>query len=177
MVQSIDYATGADLRPHLTYGGRRVPCRAARKSFKYLGCLGDLTLNFREERTRILQRTAETAGLLRKHNHDPTQMIELARSSILPLFQYSCAFVNWSLHDLDEVGKLWNRAFKHARLLGPSTAAALLHFPADHGGLEVPLPRVILMKELETFFTQCTEGRGSTANIITRWMRQDRHDL
>ena len=88
-------------------------------------------------------------------------------------FQYSCAFVNWSLHDLDEVGKLWNRAFKHARLLGPSTAAALLHFPADHGGLEVPLPRVILMKELETLFTQCTEGRGSTANIVTRWMRQD----
>ena len=31
VVQEMDYATGADLRPHLTYEGRRVPCLPARK--------------------------------------------------------------------------------------------------------------------------------------------------
>ena len=105
VVQGIDYATGADLRPHLTYEGCRIPCLPARKGFKYLGCYGDLTLNFREERARILRRTAEAANLIRKHTHDPTQMTELVRSSILTIFQYSCAFVNWFLNDFDEVGK------------------------------------------------------------------------
>ena len=108
MVQGIDYASGADLRPRLHYAGRIVPCRSARQGFKYLGCIGNLTLDFREEHARIFKRTAEAANLLRKHTHDPTHMVELVRSSIITIFQYSCAFVNWSLADLDELGKLWN---------------------------------------------------------------------
>ena len=73
---------------------------------RVLSTLAATGASIREERARILRRTAEATNLIRKHTHDPTQMTELVRSSILTIFQYSCAFVNWSLNDLDEVGKL-----------------------------------------------------------------------
>ena len=56
-----------------------------------------MILTFRNERTRILQRTGEAVALIKGHTHDPTRMMELVRVAILPLFRYSCCFVDYSL--------------------------------------------------------------------------------
>ena len=64
VVQGIDYSTEQDLRPQVSYGGRRVPCLPARTPFKYLGCLGNMTFTFQGERARILKRTREAAALI-----------------------------------------------------------------------------------------------------------------
>ena len=65
--------------------------------------------------------------------------MELVHAAILPLFRYSCCFVDWSLNDLEEIGKVWNRAYRAALHLGRSTFARVLTFPTAHGGLELPL--------------------------------------
>ena len=83
----------------------------------------------------------------------------------------------WSLSDLDELGKLWNRAHRFALQLSPSTAAAVLVFPTSQGGLALPVPRDILLQELESLFLQCTASPDSTASIISQWMRQDLRSL
>ena len=106
MVQGFDYATGQDLRPQVYFGGQRVSCLPARTPLKYLGCLGNTTLTFEGERARVLKRTWEAAAFIKGHKHDPTQMMALVRAAILPLFRYSCCFVDWSLQDLEEIGKL-----------------------------------------------------------------------
>ena len=74
-----------------------IPCLPARTLFKYLGCLGNMTLAFHGERPRILLRTREPAALIKGHKRDLTQMMKLGRAAILPLFRYSCCFVDWSL--------------------------------------------------------------------------------
>ena len=123
VVQGFDYATGQDLRPQVSFGGQRVPCLPARTPFQYLGCLGNKTLTFQGERARILKRTSEAAAFIKGHNHNSTQTMELVRAAILPLFRYSGYFVDWSLKDLEEVGKAWNRAYRAALYLGRSTSA------------------------------------------------------
>ena len=52
-----------------------------------------MTLTFEGERARILKRTREAAAFIKGHKHDPTQMMELVRAAILPLFRYSGCFV------------------------------------------------------------------------------------
>ena len=64
-----------------------------------------MTLTFQSERARILKRTREAAAFIKGHKHDPTQIMELVGAAILPLFRYSCCLVDWSLKDLEEVGK------------------------------------------------------------------------
>ena len=149
VIQGIDYANGQDLRPQVFFGGQRVPFLPARTPFKYLGCLSNMALTFRGERARILKRTREAAALIRGYQHDPTQMMELVRAAVRPLFRYSCGFVDWSLKDLEEVGKAWNRAYRAALQLGRSTSAHVLAFPTSQGGLELPTPQEILMHEQE----------------------------
>ena len=100
-------------------------------------------------------------------------MMELVRAAILPLFKYSCCFVDWSLQDLEEVGKAWNRAYRAALHLGRGTSAHVLTFPTSHGGLELPTPQDILMHEQENLFLQCASCGGSTAAIVKEWMRSD----
>ena len=79
-------------------------------------------------------------------------MMEFVRAAILPLFHYSGCFVDWSLKDLEEVGKAWNRVYRAALHLGRSTSAHVLTFPTSHGGLELPTPQEILMHEQENLF-------------------------
>ena len=122
-------------------------------------------------RARILKRTREAAALIKGHKHDPTQMMELVRAAILPLFRYSCCFVDWSLRYPEEVGKAWNRAYRAALHLSRSTSAHVLTFPANQGDLELPTPQEILMHEQENLFLQCTSCGGSTAAIVKTWMR------
>ena len=53
----------------------------------------------------------------------------------------------------------------------------MLVFPASQGGLALPVPREILLQELESLFLQCTASPDFTASIISQWMRQDLRSL
>ena len=109
------------------------------------------------------------------HSHGPAQRMELVRAAAIPLFRYSCCFVDWFLNDLEEIAMVWNRAYRVH--LARSTSAHVLTFPTAHGGLELPLPQGILMLEQENLFLQYSSCAGSTAAMMKRWMGRDIHYL
>ena len=52
-------------------------------------------------------------------------MVELVNTAIhvVPLWRYSAAFADYSMRDLELIGRLWNKGYRAALRLSLSTAA------------------------------------------------------
>ena len=100
-------------------------------------------------------------------------MAELVNTAIVPLWRYSAAFADYSMRDLELIGRLWNKGYRTALRLYLSTASALFTFPESAGGLERKVPRPLLVQEIELLFNQCTVRANSTAKVVKDWIRRD----
>jgi len=94
-------------------------------------------------------RAIEVASYLRK-NEDlrVDQALKVVSMCLPSLFSFSAPLIRWPEADFKILTAVWLRAYKNAWNIGRSTAACLLNFPRENGGLQLKLPLVTLFDSL-----------------------------
>jgi len=102
-------------------------------------------LNSLVQRRKVLDDAIEVATHLRK-NENPRmgQARKVVSMCLLSFFSFSAPLIWWLEADFKTLTAVWLRAYKNAWNIGRSTAACLLTFPRENGGLQVKLPLVTL---------------------------------
>jgi len=71
------------------------------------------------------------------------------------LFSFSAPLIRWPEVDFKNLTAIRLRAYKNAWNIGCSTAACLLTFPRENGGLQVKLPLVTLYDSIWRNVERC----------------------
>ena len=71
------------------------------------------------------------------------------------LFSFSAPLIRWPEVDFKNLTAIRLRAYKNALNIGCSTAACLLTFPRENGGLQVKLPLVTLYDSIWRNVERC----------------------
>ena len=101
------------------------------------------------QRRKVIDGAIEEASYLRK-NEDLRidQALKVVSMCLPPLFSFSAPLTRWPEADFKILTAVWLRAYKNALNKGSSTAACLLTFPRENGGLQVKLPLVTLFDSM-----------------------------
>jgi len=101
------------------------------------------------QRRKVIDGAIEEASYLRK-NEDLRidQALKVVSMCLPPLFSFSAPLIRWPEADFKILTAVWLRAYKNALNKGSSTAACLLTFPRENGGLQVKLPLVTLFDSM-----------------------------
>jgi hypothetical protein len=88
------------------------------------------------QRRKVIDGAIEVASYLRK-NEDLRidQALKVVSMCLPPLFSFSSPLIRWPEADFKILTAVWLQAYKNAWNIGRSTAACLLTFPRENGGL------------------------------------------
>jgi len=82
------------------------------------------------------------------------------------LFSFSAPLIRWPEADFKILTAVWLRAYKNAWNIGRSTAACLLNFPRENGGLQLKLPLVTLFDSLWGNLERCHQFDDGTRQMM-----------
>ena len=85
---------------------------------------------------------------------------------LLPLFSLSAPIIRWPEADFKTLTAVWLRAYKNAWNIGRSTAACLLTFPRENGGLQVKLPLVTPFDSMWSNLERCHQFDDGTRQMM-----------
>jgi len=124
-------------------------------------------LNSSAQRSKVIDGAIEVAYNLRK-NEDLgiDQALKVVSMCLPSLFSISATFIRWPEADFKILTAIWLRAYKNAWNIGRSTAACLLIFPRENGGLQVKLPLVTLFDSMWGNLERCRQFDDGTRQMM-----------
>ena len=94
------------------------------------------------------------------------QALKVVSMCLPPLFSFSAPLIRWPEADFKILNAIWLRAYKNAWNIGRSTAACLLTFPRENGGLQVKLPLVTLFDSMWGNLERCHQFDDGTRQMM-----------
>jgi len=134
---------------------------------RLLGIRQSVWLDSSVQRRKVIDRAIEVASYLRK-NEDLRidQALKVVSMCLPSLFSFSVLLIRWPEADFKTVTAIWLRAYKNAWNIDRSTAACLLTFPRENGGLQVKLPLVTLSDSMWGNLERCHQFDNGTRPMM-----------
>ena len=100
-------------------------------------------------RWKVIDWAIKVVSYLRKNGEQRIdQALEVVSMCLPSLFSFLPPLIQWPETDFKTLTTIWLRAYKNALNIGCSTAACLLTFPRENGGLQAKLPLVTLFDSM-----------------------------
>jgi len=94
------------------------------------------------------------------------QALKVVLMCLPSLFSFSVPLIRWPEADFKTLTAIWLRAYRNAWNIGRSTAACLLTFPRENGGLQVKLPLVTLFDYMRGNLKRCRQFHDGTRQMM-----------
>jgi len=119
------------------------------------------------QRRKVIDGAIEVAALIHK-NQDLRidQALKVVSMCLPSLFPFSAPLIRWPEEDVKVLTGIWLRAYKNAWKISRSTAACLLTFPRENGGLQVKLPLVTLFDSMWGNLERCHQFDDGTRQMM-----------
>jgi len=119
------------------------------------------------QRSKVIDGAIEVASYLRK-NEDLRidQALKVVSTCLPPLISFSAPLIRWPEADIKILTAVWLRAYKNSWNIGRNTAAYLLTFPRENGGIQVKLPLVTLCDSMWGNLERCHQFDDGTRQMI-----------
>ena len=165
---AIDFATNRPVdTSRIQYRGNPLKAQRPTEPFKYLGVRLTLTRDFTHEKKRIIDATVERVEkVIRAKFLSPTQRELVVQYAIVPKFQYSAGLVPWTLTELEDLTKVWVRAYRGLWSLPPSADSSLFRLSPKHGGRGCPSALGVWCIEAASLVTQCLRVPGTISQLM-----------
>ena len=92
--------------------------------YKYLGYQMSMSLNWRTHKDTVLSKIESAIDSLRDAVYQPTQLEEMVRVCVVPLFRYSASLVSWTAGELAALSTKLAGAIKVAWKVNQGCATA-----------------------------------------------------
>jgi len=151
----------------IEYEGVRLKTTPGRSTTRLLGIHQGMWLYSSVQRRKVIDRAIEEASYLRK-NEDLRidQALKFVSMCLPPLFSFSAPLIRWPEADFKILAAVWLRAYKNVWNIGCITAACLLTFPRENGGLQVKLPLVTLFDSMWGKLERCQQFDDGTRQMM-----------
>jgi len=119
------------------------------------------------QRRKCIDVAIEVASYLRKNETlRIDQALKIVSMCLPSLFSFSAPLIRWPEVDFKNLTAIRLRAYKNALNIGCSTAACLLTFPRENGGLQVKLPLVTLFDSMWPNLERCYQFDDGTRQMM-----------
>ena len=88
-------------------------------------------------------------------------------------FRYSCAFVDWRPEELEELARLWARAYRHAYKVKDSTLSGFFRGPSTRAALTIQEPIQALCRETMGVLAQSLALEEDLRSEIQAWAQAE----
>jgi len=151
----------------IEYEGVRLKTTPGRCTTRLLGIHQSMWLDSSAQRRKVIDGAIEVASYLRK-NEDLRidQALEVVSMCLPPLFSFSAPLIRWPEAHFKILTAVRLRAYKNAWNIDCSTAACLLTFPRENGGLQVKLPLVTLFDSMWGNIERCHQFDDGTRQVM-----------
>jgi len=118
--------------------GTQLKTVPERSTTRLLGIHQNMWVDSTVQRRKVIDGAIEVAAYLRK-NEDLRidQALKVMSMCLQSLFSFSAPLIRWPESEFKTLTAIWLRAYKNAWNVGRSTAACILTFPRERGGLQV----------------------------------------
>eukprot|EP00286_Rhodomonas_abbreviata_P029825 CAMPEP_0181292504 /NCGR_PEP_ID=MMETSP1101-20121128/2540_1 /TAXON_ID=46948 /ORGANISM="Rhodomonas abbreviata, Strain Caron Lab Isolate" /LENGTH=424 /DNA_ID=CAMNT_0023396975 /DNA_START=31 /DNA_END=1302 /DNA_ORIENTATION=+ len=131
----------------IRYRGKGFKYLHPGKSYKYLGFHVTMLQNWGEHKEQVMGKIEEAMNNLRDTLYSPTQVEEMVRMCVVPLFRYSAALVPWSKGELASISTKFGMAIKNAWKVTKHCGKPILTANGEWGGWNVPLAESLIVQE------------------------------
>ena len=150
----------------IEYEGVRLKTTPGRSTTRLLGIHQSMWLDSSAQWRKVINGAIEVSSYLR-NNEDLRidQALKVVSMCLPPLFSFSAPLIRWP--EAEKIlTAIWLRAYNSAWNIGRSTAACLLIFPRENGGLQVKLPLVTLFDSMWGNLERCHQFDDGTRQMM-----------
>ena len=133
--------------------------------YKYLGYHISLTLNWHTHKDAVLEKIDSAIDCLRDSVYLPTQLEEMVRVCIIPLFRYSASLVPWTPAELAVISTKFGVAMKVAWKVNKGCATAPIRLDKVRAGWACPSAQVLYVQELWASYHQFLQHPDELATM------------
>ena len=147
------------------YKGTALPTLRPGKATKCLGVHISLSLDWSTEKQYVMQKMKNAVAHLHNTCYTRSQIMNLFRICVVPIFRYSAPLVPWTAAELLKIDRLWSRAVKYSLRLPLSFASAPVFLSRSHGGLGLEPAANFMLKEVQIHVGQCF----AFTDVVQEW--------
>jgi len=173
-ISAINHATGLPVATDsITFNGIPFTVLPPDAAHKVLGVYMTLTGSYREHKEYVLAKMKRRCKALAEDDAIPRGGIkELAvTSGIVSIFRASAGVVPWTGAELDDITKVWIRAFKQAWEYSTSMDSSVIIVDQNDGGRRCPSGREVWTDDVLTVMDQCIQLPGEISAILLDRLR------
>jgi len=138
--------------------------------FKYLGIRVSIMGSLQHEKRYVREATLRLLRMLAHHKYHPQQIHWVVQVAIIPIFRYSAALAGWTDQEIQDLEKLWIRAYKNAWKVSNTVPGITFWAPKRVGGLAATPAKAIITQEVLRLMQQCAALHDDLRQIT-------KHDL
>eukprot|EP00286_Rhodomonas_abbreviata_P000807 CAMPEP_0181288690 /NCGR_PEP_ID=MMETSP1101-20121128/472_1 /TAXON_ID=46948 /ORGANISM="Rhodomonas abbreviata, Strain Caron Lab Isolate" /LENGTH=634 /DNA_ID=CAMNT_0023392839 /DNA_START=190 /DNA_END=2091 /DNA_ORIENTATION=- len=131
----------------IRYKGKAFKYLHPKRSYKYLGFHVTMLQNWEEHKAQVVAKIETAMESLRDTMYLPTQVEEMVRMCVIPLFRYSAALVPWTKSELADLSTKFGIAVKGAWKVTNQCGRPILTADTKQGGLNAPLAESLVVQE------------------------------
>ena len=114
-ITAYDFANKAALEVGpIRYNGKQFKPLHPRHTYKYLGFHVSILMNWDEHKRQVMEKIDQAMEFLKDTLYLPTQVEEMVRVCVVPLFRYSAGLVPWTKTELATLTTKFGIAIKQA---------------------------------------------------------------
>ena len=176
-ISAIDHATGEPVSTDsIRYKGVPFPVLPPNEAHKVVGVFMNLTGDYKHHKDYVLAKMRQRAAALAEEEIIPRGSFrELAvTSGIISIFRASAGVIPWTGAELDEISKLWTKAFKKAWEFPASMDGSPIISP--RGGRRCPSARKVWIEDTLRVWDQCMQLPGDISTLVLTRLRASCRD-
>ena len=147
-ITGYDFASKAALEVGpIQYRGKAFKPLAPGATYKYLGFHVSILMDWEVHKTQVLEKVTLGMEALKDTLYLPSQVEEMVRMCVVPLFRYSASLVPWTKSELALISTKFGIAVKQAWNVTKQCGKPILQATTKLGGLQVPFAETLLLQE------------------------------
>ena len=173
-ISAINHATGLPVATDsITFNGVPFTVLPPDAAHKVLGVFMTLTGSYKEHKEYVLAKMKKRCKALAEDDLIPRGGIkELAvTSGSVSIFRATAGVVPWTGAELDDISKMWIRAFKQAWEYSTRMDSSVIILDKTDGGRRCPSGREVWTEDVMTVMDQCLQLPGEISAILLDHLR------
>ncbi len=166
-ISAINFATGRQVATDsITLNGEAFPVLPPGQAHMHLGLRMTFTNDWTAENQHVMSEMKQRLAALRECDVLPPSFKEFTmKIGVVSKFRYSAGLVPWSKTELNNITKLWIRAYKQAWTLPSASDGSPMILSKQHGGRNCPHATKVWIRAAIDVLDQCISLPGEISMI------------
>ena len=174
VVRAADMATGRPIpTDSITLEGKPFPYVPPDQPYKHLGVRATLLGDFSAEKQHVRQEMQRRLAALREDRALSSREKEVVIvTAVCSVFRYSAGLVDWTRSELEDISRIWARAYAAAWTLPHSSDRSPFILTRTSGGRGCPSALELWIRSVLDILDQCLSLPGEISLLVTRHLQR-----